>query len=181
MTLPNIISLGRLLCVPLMVWVVLNGRLDLAFWIFLGAGISDGIDGFLAKRFDWRTPLGSFLDPMADKALLVSIYILLGAKGFIPSWLVFLVVLRDVLILGGAALVFRFNSQTRIDPMWLSKANTVAQIVFAGYVLALNGFGFHDPGVERPLTYFVAVTTFASGLGYVLKWGRRASRMGASP
>lgn len=181
MTLPNIISLGRLLCVPLMVWVVLGGRLDFAFWIFLGAGISDGIDGFLAKRFGWRTALGSFLDPMADKALLVSIYILLGAKGFIPSWLVFLVVLRDVLILGGAALVFRWNGHTRIEPMWLSKANTVAQIVFAGYVLALNGFVFHDPGLEMPLVYVVAATTFASGLGYLLKWGRQASRMGASP
>lgn len=181
MTLPNIISLARLLCVPLMVWVVLNGRMDLAFWIFLGAGISDGVDGFLAKRFDWRTALGSFLDPVADKALLVSIYILLGAKGFIPSWLVFLVVLRDVLILGGAMLVFRFNGQTRIVPMWLSKANTVAQIVFAGYVLALNGLDFSDPGLEIPLVYLVAATTFASGLGYVLKWGRQASRFEASP
>lgn len=164
-----------------MVWVMLGDRMDLAFWIFLGAGISDGIDGYLAKRFQWRTTLGSYLDPMADKALLVSIYILLGAKDFIPAWLVFLVVLRDVLILGGAALVLRNGGQTRIEPMWLSKANTVAQIVLAGYVLALNGFGFDDPDALWPLIYVVAATTFASGVGYLLKWGRQASGLGAAP
>ena len=175
MNLPNVISLARLLCVPLMVWLVLAGHLDVAFWVFVAAGVSDAVDGFLAKRFNWTTQLGGYLDPVADKALLVSIYVMLGARGMLPGWLVALVVLRDMVILGGAFLVIQASRDERMSPLYVSKANTALQIVLAGYALALKGFEFADPGIEPALIYGVAATTVISGVGYVLKWGRKAN------
>ena len=175
MNLPNLISLGRLLCVPLTIWCVLQDRLDLAFWVFVAAGASDGVDGFLARRFGWRTQLGAYLDPVADKALLVSIYVLLGARGLLPDWLVVLVVLRDVAILGGAFVVMREGTPMAIMPMFISKANTALQIVLAGSVLAQHGFALDLAAVNLVLVYAAAATTIASGIGYVLKWGRQAA------
>lgn len=178
MNIPNLISLGRLLCVPLMVWCVLQDRLDLAFWVFIAAGASDAVDGFLARRFGWRTQLGAYLDPVADKALLVSIYVLLGARGLLPDWLVVLVVLRDVAILGGAFVVMREGKPMAIVPMFISKANTAFQIILAGSVLAQHGFALDLSVLNQWLIYAVAVTTAASGMGYVLKWGRQAAGLG---
>ncbi|MBM3542441.1 MAG: CDP-alcohol phosphatidyltransferase family protein [Alphaproteobacteria bacterium] len=175
MNLPNLISLGRLLCVPLTIWCVLQDRLDLAFWVFVAAGASDGVDGFLARRFGWRTQLGAYLDPVADKALLVSIYVLLGARGLLPDWLVVLVVLRDVTILGGAFVVMREGTPMAIVPMFISKANTALQIVLAGSVLAQHGFALDLAAVNLVLVYAAAATTIASGIGYIFKWGRQAT------
>jgi len=90
-TLPNAISAARLLCVPLSVWLILAGRLDLAFWVFVGAGLSDAVDGYVAKRLGQSTTVGRVLDPVADKALLVSVYLTLGVGGHLPAWLVALV------------------------------------------------------------------------------------------
>ena len=101
LNLPNLITLARLLAVPLAVWLILDERYALAFWVFVGAGISDALDGYIAKRFDSRTRLGALLDPAADKALLAGVYVTLAIAGQLPDWLVFLVVFRDVLIIGG--------------------------------------------------------------------------------
>src|ERR1700758_1131919 len=98
LNLPNLISLSRLLLVPLQIWLIYAGRYGLAFWILVAAGISDALDGFIAKRFDRRTPLGALLDPVADKAMLISVYIMLGVAHQLWTWLVILVVLRDVMI-----------------------------------------------------------------------------------
>src|ERR1700730_15304945 len=103
--LPHLITLRRVLSVALAVWVIIEGRYGVACWIFVGAGISDALDGYIAKRFDRRTRLGALLDPIADKALLVGVYVTLGIAGQLPHWLVILVVLRDVLILGGFLLI----------------------------------------------------------------------------
>ncbi len=176
MNLPNIISLGRLLCVPLTVWLVLSDNMDWAFWVFVAAGASDAVDGFLARRFGWRTVLGAYLDPVADKALLVSIFVLLGARDLLPDWLVALVVLRDVVILGGAFVLMGPGEPLKIKPLFISKANTALQIVLAGFVLAEHGFDLAYPESHRYLVYAVAATTIASGLGYVLKWGRQAAK-----
>src|SRR5271169_3655914 len=105
LNLPNLISLARLLLVPLEIWLILVGRYGLAFWILVAAGISDALDGFIAKKFDRRTRLGALLDPLADKVLLVSVYVTLGFAGQLWTWLVVLVVFRDIMIVGGYLLI----------------------------------------------------------------------------
>src|SRR5690606_11391126 len=98
---PNIISLCWLLCVPVTVFLILNGMMLPAFWLFVAAGVSDAVDGYLAKRLGQTSTLGSYLDPIADKALLVCVYLTLGQAGHLPTWLVIMVVSRDLLIVGG--------------------------------------------------------------------------------
>ena len=173
MSLPNLISLARLLSVPLAVWLVVYGWMEAAFWLFVAAGVSDAADGFIAKRFGQKTVLGSYLDPLADKALLVSIFIVLGAQQYLPSWIVILVVFRDLLIVGGALLMHIFlSAHPPITPLRISKLNTAAQIVLAGTTLALAGFELNWPWVKTSLILFVAFTTLASGGAYLLGWSR---------
>ena len=104
MSIPNLITLARILLVPVVVWAIATGQILLAFLLFLVAGISDGVDGFLAKRFGMKTELGAYLDPLADKVLIVSIYVSLGITGVIPLWIIILVVSRDIMI-GGAVIL----------------------------------------------------------------------------
>ena len=115
--------------VPIIFWLLLTGRTQVAFLIFVCAGISDAIDGYLAKRFDWRTELGAYLDPLADKLLIVSIYIALGVRGELPLWLIIMVVSRDILIVVAVLLSWLMDQPVVIKPLAVSKANTVAQIV----------------------------------------------------
>ncbi len=123
MTLPNIISLARLLSVPVIVWVLLSGFYLPAFWLFIGASISDGVDGFIAKRFNSVSVLGTYLDPIADKMLLVSIYITLGQMEVLPLWLVILVVSRDILIVGAVMLSFAMDQPVQMAPLMVSLAS----------------------------------------------------------
>src|SRR4051794_20528860 len=111
MSLPNLITLARLLAVPLVVWLILDGEMGLAFAVFVFAGISDGIDGWIAKRWGQRTELGALLNPIADKTLLVALYVTLGVAGHLPNSLVILVVFRDLLIVGGF-LLLQFMGQS---------------------------------------------------------------------
>jgi cardiolipin synthase len=171
-TPPNIISLARLISVPLIVWLMLEHRYTAAFWLFIAAGISDGVDGFLAKRFGWQTQLGSFLDPLADKALLVSIYVTLGMQGYLPSWLVILVVSRDILIVGAVLLSLFLGHGLHVEPLRISKANTVAQIALAGLMLGAMDYGVALEWVVRLGSIVVALTTIASGTSYVIAWVR---------
>jgi cardiolipin synthase len=168
--LPNFISLLRLAAVPLVVWLVLTGRLDFAFGIFVAAGVSDAIDGYLARKLDARTRLGTYLDPLADKMLLVCVYIVLGYVGALETWLVILVVSRDVMIVGGLLLLFLLEQRLEVQPTWTSKFNTLAQIAFATLVLARLGLALDarlwQDAVEAG-TYFVAATTLLSGAVYV--------------
>ena len=105
MNIPNSLTLGRLVLVPLIVWLIITHQIQAAFLVFLLAGLSDAADGYLAKRYGWDSELGAYLDPIADKALLVSIYVTLGLAGHLPVWLVIAVVSRDILIVGAAAVV----------------------------------------------------------------------------
>jgi cardiolipin synthase len=175
--IPNFISLARLFSVPVLVWAVSDGRMMLAFWLFVAAGISDAVDGFIAKRFNFTTKLGSFLDPLADKALLVSIYIVLGIENHLPTWLVILVVWRDLLIVGGAMLYHTLTQRLTMEPLLVSKVNTVAQIVLAAYVLATRALGVADIWVYKALIGVVALTTVLSGASYVVRWIRKAGSM----
>jgi cardiolipin synthase len=178
--LPNLITLGRLLSVPVAIWLVLSGALAAAFWLFVAAGLSDAVDGFIAKRFDQRTALGALLDPVADKTLLVSMYVTLGMAQRLPTWLVILVVFRDALIVGGFLLVSALGQPMRWEPLLISKLNTALQIGLVG--LVLMGLGFHlDFGLGAVPLYVVAATTVISGAGYLVRLTRSAAGTEAGP
>jgi cardiolipin synthase len=172
-TLPNAITFARLCAVPAAVWLVLQHRLDLAFWVFLAAGISDGVDGWLARVRNARSRLGAILDPVADKALLVSIYVTLAAIGVLPDWLAILVVFRDLVIVGGVIVLYLAGQPPAIEPILLSKANTVLQIALAALALLVAGFGLPGAGLVAALVWLVAASTFASGAVYVWQAARR--------
>ncbi len=167
-TLPNIITFARLLAVPATVWLMLAQRLDLAFIIFLLAGISDGVDGFLARRLGLESELGALLDPIADKALLSSVMLLLAWLGLLPVWLAVLVVGRDVMIIAGYGLLWLLGLRPPIAPLLVSKLNTFAQIALAATALCGAGFGWPGQGVLAALVWLAAGTTFVSGLAYAL-------------
>ena len=176
LNLPNLISLARLLLVPAEIWLILDGRYGLAFWVLVGAGISDALDGFIAKRFDRRTRLGALLDPFADKAMLVSVYVTLGVTHQLEPWLVILVVVRDVLIVGGFLLIQAFAVSKHYDPLYISKLNTGAQIILIGFVLARLGLDAAPGWPDFVLSLVVAATTIVSGLSYLVRWTRILAR-----
>ena len=140
MSIPNIITLGRIILVPVIVWAIASNQMEIAFALFVIAGVSDAVDGFLAKRFNMASELGALLDPLADKALLVSIYVALGIGGAVPRWIVILVVSRDIMIVGAVIVSWLFDKPVPMKPLMVSKLNTVAQVAFAALVLASLGF-----------------------------------------
>jgi cardiolipin synthase len=167
LNIPNTITLGRLLAVPVTIWLILNNLNLAAFWLFVAAGVSDAIDGYLAKRWDQVTEFGKYLDPLADKALLVSIYITLGVQGHLESWLVIMVVFRDVMIVGAVILYQTMVRRLEMNPLIISKVNTLAQIVLAALVLGSRGFDV-DTGLFFELMIgIVTMTTVISGLSYL--------------
>ena len=175
--IPNFITLARLLAVPVTVYVILEGYFVAAFWIFVIAAASDALDGYLAKRLDAVSEIGAYLDPLADKALLVGVYVALAQVDHIATWLVFLVVFRDFLIIGGALLFHTLTQSLKMTPLFVSKVNTVAQLALVGVVLAELGLGLQLTFVSVTLVYIVVVTTFVSGAAYVYKWGAMAVLM----
>jgi cardiolipin synthase (CMP-forming) len=166
-TLPNLITVARLCAVPATVWLILNGRLDLAFWMFVAAGVSDALDGWLARVRNARSALGAVLDPMADKLLLVCVYVTLAAIGVLPDWLAILVVFRDLVIVGGVLVLWVLGQPPKIRPLMVSKLNTAAQIALAALALLLAGFGLRADALLSALVWTVAGTTLASGAAYV--------------
>lgn len=172
--LPNLITLARILAVPLMVWLILRNEMTWAFWLFVAAGVSDAIDGFIAKHFNAETVIGAFLDPLADKALLLCAFITLGLESHLPMWLVILVVFRDVLIIGGAILFQVVTGELTMQPLMVSKVNTTFQILLVAGVLADLGLGLEARWAVDILVWATALTTVASGAAYVWTWGRRA-------
>jgi cardiolipin synthase (CMP-forming) len=177
LNLPNLISLGRLLLVPLAISLILDGRYLAAFWVFVVAGVSDALDGFIAKHFDRRTRLGALLDPLADKVLLVSVYVTLGIAGQIWAWLVVLVVFRDVMIVGGFLLIQALAGLPKpTHPLFISKVNTGVQVAMVGYVLARRGLGAEAGPLDLLLGTAVAATTVGSGLTYLVRWARILAR-----
>jgi len=176
LNLPNLISLARLLLVPLEIWLILAGRYGLAFWVLVVAGLSDALDGFIAKRFDRRTRLGALLDPVADKAMLISVYITLGVAHQLWTLLVILVVFRDILIIGGFLLMQLFAVAKHYDPLYISKLNTAVQIVLVGFVLARLSLDAAPGAADLVLGLIVGATTIASGLSYLVRWARILAR-----
>ncbi len=170
MNLPNLITIGRILLVPVVVWAIGSGQMQIAFLVFLIAGVSDAVDGYLAKRLHMTSNLGAHLDPLADKALIVSIYIALGITEAIPRWLVILVVSRDILIVGGVMLAWCVGKPIRVKPVLVSKLNTAAQIVLACLVLGSLAFGLASRPVEYVVMASVAALTLVSIGFYVREW-----------
>jgi cardiolipin synthase len=171
-SLPNLITIGRLLLVPAIVFMIVTQRWTGAFVIFILAGISDALDGWIAKTFALQTELGAYLDPIADKALLVSIYLALAISGVVPAGITILVVARDLLIVGAFLLAWLLDRPIKIKPLWISKANTAAQIIFAALLLAVKAFGIQNGLWLDILRYSVAALTLASMAAYGGQWIR---------
>jgi cardiolipin synthase len=168
--IPNFITLGRIMSVPVIFWLLLTGQNKIAFFVFVAAGISDAVDGFLAKRYKWSTELGSYLDPLADKLLIVSIFIALGVRGELPLWLVIAVVSRDILIVAAVLLAWLLDQRVRIKPLAISKANTLAQIVLAATVRADEAFTLRLDTSRLVLVWITGALTLLSLAAYLRAW-----------
>jgi cardiolipin synthase len=170
LTIPNLITLGRVIFIPIIFWLLVSGQTRGAFLLFVLAGITDAVDGWLAKRWNMQTELGAYLDPMADKLLIVSIYVALGVAEQLPSWLVIAVVSRDILIVLGVILCWIIGQPVAMQPHVVSKANTVSQLMLAAIVLADEGFGLGLGGLRTMLIGLTAVLTASSLAIYVRTW-----------
>ncbi len=173
--LPNLITILRLASVPAAVWLIVAGHLTAAFWVFAAAGASDAVDGILARLLHAHSALGSYLDALADKVLLVSTFVALGFRGLVWGWLVLLVVCRDLLLVGFAVFMHSRGLQTRVEPLLISKVNTVAQILLAAVVMGQAGVMPVPPWLVAPLSWVVAATTTVSAAAYLASWRRRES------
>lgn len=168
LTIPNMITFARLCAVPLAVWLVLQHRIAEVFYLFVAAGLSDAVDGWLARRRG-TSALGAILDPVADKALLVTMYVTLAAVNVLPDWLAILVVFRDIVIVGGVLVLAILGQPVQIRPLYVSKLNTALQILLVALALLLEGFGLTAPTLLSILVWAVATSTLASGACYVRK------------
>ena len=166
------ITILRFVLVPGVVYCLMTGRMDLAFAGFLVAGISDGVDGFVARHFNQRSKLGAYLDPMADKLLLVSVFLVLGIMGELPLWLVIAVVSRDALIIFAVLLSTVMGNPVEMKPLFVSKANTAVQIVLAATVLAELAFSAEFGPIRPALTIVSGLLTVASAAAYLVGWLR---------
>jgi cardiolipin synthase len=180
MNLPNSITVLRIFAVPVVIWLILGGYLQAAFWIFLAAGASDGVDGYLARRWNQRTELGAYLDAVADKSLLVSIFITLSIAQFIPVWIAIAVVSRDLMIVGAVILSWLLDHPLVIKPLMISKLNTVAQISFAALALGMAGFGIEARDGLLFGGYVVGSLTVLSAVAYLAAWMRHMARAAES-
>lgn len=178
LTIPNLITIMRFVLVPAVVLAMLNMRWDWAFAGFLVAGISDGVDGFIARRFNQHSKLGAYLDPMADKVLLVSVFVVMGFIGQLPLWLVVTMVSRDALIICAVLLSTVMAHPVEMKPLYVSKANTAAQIVLAAVVLGELALGLHLDPLRSALILLSGVLTVASAAAYLVAWLRHMSGYG---
>jgi cardiolipin synthase len=178
LTIANLITILRFLLVPVVVLALLQSRMDWALVGFLVAGISDGVDGFVARQFDQRSELGAYLDPMADKLLLVSVFVVLGYMGELPLWLVLAAVSRDALIVGAVLLSTIMGKPVAMKPLYVSKANTLIQIVLAAIVLAELAFGTGFGLTRQILILLCGLLTVASAGAYLVSWLRHMNGNG---
>lgn len=171
-TIPNMITILRFLLVPVVVYWLLTGDWQFAFAGFLLAGVSDAVDGYIARRFNQRSRLGSYLDPMADKLLLVSVFVVLAVLQELPLWLVIAAVSRDGLIVVAILLSSLMGSPVEMRPLFVSKANTAAQIALVMVVLAELAFAISLPYLRPFLVVTSGLLTVASAAAYLVAWLR---------
>jgi cardiolipin synthase len=168
--LPNILTLFRIGLVPVLILVLKEHQYMAALVVFAVAGFTDGLDGYIAKRFNYTSQLGAILDPLADKLLLVSAYVMLVLLNEIPFWLLLAVAFRDLLIIGGYLVYVSLRGSVQMQPSYLSKFNTLMQITLVVVVLGLRAFGYALPLLVDGLVAVVLLTTVASGGHYLWKW-----------
>lgn len=168
--IPNIITILRLMVVPILIVALKSGDARLAFWLFLVAGLSDGVDGYLARRYRVESHLGGILDPLADKMLMVSTFVMLTVLGHLPLWLLLVIVSRDFLIIGGYLMYTAQHGPVHMSASIASKLNTVAQIALVIVVLADLAGILVVPMLPDLLMYTVLVTTLVSGAHYYWSW-----------
>jgi len=175
MTIPNLITVARLLCVPALVYAMILGELQLAFGLFLAAGISDAVDGFIARHFNQRSELGTYLDPIADKLLLVSVFVMLTWLAVLPLWFLILVASRDILIVAAVLLSSLMAQPVAVKPILVSKATTAFQIALALVVLGELAFDLNLSGVGHTLLILTSALTVLSAAAYLIDWLRHMS------
>lgn len=170
LTLPNVLTVLRLLITPGFILAFIKGRMPEAWWLFTAAGVTDALDGFLARVLNQRSHLGAVLDPLADKVLVVTAFLLLGHAGWLPQWLVVTVISRDVLIVGGMALLTMWGVDVleHVAPTLLSKCNTTAQLGLVFLCLTQRTFGLEWPGLEQALVAAVGALTVTTGMHYIV-------------
>lgn len=162
----------RVLLVPVIIWFLIAGLMMPAFLLFLVAGLSDAVDGAIARAFNQQSELGTILDPVADKLMLVSVFIVLSYLGHLPVWLAILVFSRDFLIIVGIIICFLLGKPVTIRPIWISKANTTAQIVLVCVVLGLLAFELNMPTIRIALEWITGALTAASAIAYIVQGAR---------
>ncbi|NND00996.1 MAG: hypothetical protein HKN85_12510 [Gammaproteobacteria bacterium] len=168
--IPNLLTLARIGLVPLLLVLLQEQQFLMSLYVFIIAGITDGLDGFIAKRFNAQTQLGAILDPLADKALLVSSYVMLSMMGLIPYWLMIVVVFRDLVIVSGYLIMVLFFGSVEMRPLRISKLNTVLQIAFIILVLAQLAGAALLAVLIPILAYAVFISSILSGGAYVYIW-----------
>jgi cardiolipin synthase len=174
---PNAICVARMLLVAPLVLLLLEGRYAAALLVLVVAGVSDGLDGYLAKRFDWRTRLGGLLDPAADKLLLVATFVSLTYVGLLPLELTAIVVARDAVIVLGAVCYQWLIAPVQGEPSAISKLNTACQLAMVFFTLTAAAYAWPPPVSLTVLGAAVVFTSIVSGLNYVLRWSARAWRV----
>ena len=169
LTFPNLLTILRIVLTPIFAICLISHAYKTAFWIFVAAGVSDGLDGFIARVFGQKSELGAYLDPIADKLLISTAFIILAAVRFIPSWLTVIVIARDILILFGIALLFITNHNVEIRPSFLSKITTVAQLLTV-FIVLLKPYIPEVVVTHSLLFIFAAIMTILSGFQYIYRW-----------
>jgi cardiolipin synthase (CMP-forming) len=172
--IPNLLCVFRILLTMPVAWAILDGRYPIALALFLVAGFTDLLDGYLAKRFAWQSRLGGLLDPLADKLLLVASFVTLWLAGYVPGWLLAAVVIRDLVIVAGAALYRWRIGPFDAEPTLISKLNSFFQLLYVVLTLSLLVFTLPGPSVIAAFGWAVLATTLVSGVDYVIRWGGRA-------
>lgn len=172
--IPNIITITRILAILPICWLLWREDYVLALVLLVLAGLSDALDGFLARRYGWFTRLGAVLDPLADKLFVMAMFIVFGLKGSLPWWLILLVIGRDIIIVSGALAYRWIVGSLKMRPLLLSKLNTGLQILLLALTLSHVALYSLPPWFLQLTQYLVALSTFLSGAAYVLIWTRSA-------
>lgn len=170
MNIPNFLTILRVIAIPFFIVTLSYGYTGIALAIFVGCGVTDGLDGFIARTFHQRTKIGAFLDPLADKLLLTSTFITLAIIDLpnkIPFWLIVTVISRDIIIPVGIATLFMLGTRVQIAPTWIGKFTTFSQVTLIIVVLFYNYTAEYRPQIILPLCWLTFIVTVISGLGYI--------------
>jgi|UniRef100_A0A7C3V952 cardiolipin synthase len=168
LTIPNLITLARILLTPLFIILLIQKRYQQALWVFVLAGLSDMADGLIARRWQQRSPLGTFLDPLADKLLMCSSFVTLSIYHLIPPWLTVIVISRDVVLVLGVMLFKLFHIPVVVKPSLAGKLSTTIQVVTVLLVLMVRAWG-RSPAFLPVLFWLTGILTTISGVHYILQ------------